>query len=67
MVIVTIIPLKGCQKYGYVVLYQSGSNGEVLVKYGIIDFWTNESTINQESLMANLNKIKISDIYLSTM
>jgi hypothetical protein len=55
-VIVTIIPLKGCQKYGYITLNQAGSNGDTLVKYGIIVFWIKESVINKESMMANLNK-----------
>ena len=56
IVTVTIIPLKGCQKYGYIYLYQAGSNGDTLVKYGIIVFWIIESIINKESTIANLNK-----------
>ena len=37
IVTVTIIPLKGCQKYGYMILNHQGSNGATVVKYGIID------------------------------
>ena len=55
IVTVTIIPLRGCQKYGYITLNQSGSNGATLVKYGIIVFWTIESRINKESMIANLD------------
>ena len=53
-----MIPLKGCQKYGYITLNQVGSNGDTLVKYGMMVFWIRESIINNESVMANLNKCK---------
>ena len=59
IVTVTIIPLIGCQKYGYMTLYHAGSNGDTLVKYGIIVFWINESIINKESMTANLNEMEV--------
>ena len=59
IVIVRIIPLNGCQKYGYVTMNQPGSRRNDpgwLMKYGTIDFWTMESTINRLSLTASLRK-----------
>ena len=58
IVIVTIIPLKGCQKYGLEILNQFGSNGAFVVKYGIYDFWIKESMINKLSEKANLKDKK---------
>ena len=59
----TMMPLKGCQKYGNETLNQWGSTGEILVKYGRIDFWTNESTINRQSQTARLKIKKIISIF----
>ena len=56
IVTVTIIPLKGCQKYGLEILNQFGSNGAFVVKYGINDFWIKESMINKLSEKANLKE-----------
>ena len=56
IVTVTIIPLKGCQKYGLDILNQSGSNGAFVVKYGINDFWMKESMIKRLSEEANLKE-----------
>ena len=50
------MPLKGYHKYGYVSLNQAGSKGETLVKYGSIDFWATESTINKQSRIHSLLK-----------
>ena len=54
MVTVTIIPLNGYQKYGYINMNQVGSLGEMFVKYGMIDRCTKESMINKQSQTARL-------------
>ena len=43
-------------------MYHDGSIGDVLKKYGTIDFWTHVSMIRRLSMTANLEQININDI-----
>ena len=51
-----MIPLKGYQKYGKLTLNHVGSDGDTLVKNGIIAFVAHESTISKQLKMANLKR-----------
>ena len=58
IVMVTMIPLKGCQKAGNETRNQYGSIPSVLAQFGNMDLVMQESIISRQSVMAKLNEIK---------